>query len=408
MSAGSFAGEVAPSVGVAVGRAGAATESACAFAGEVTQPAGAAFGCTAAARDPAESFGAEVSPARSTGVAFPCAAEASGSGASFGAEVWPARSAGLAFGCAAVASGPDVSFGAEVSSAPLGAARLPVRRPRGGRTGSWRSTASRTARATIWPNVMCGSTCDSSPLSCSNPCRHSSSITALISHRPAPSGRIRSAGAVSSGSTPASQILYLPRALTGRLLHQRLPRRRVEHRRRRRFLRPLPGLRRCAGHARRRAGARHRSFGCRGRPGASLCAAPAAGLFALALLPIEGVLQQRRRVERQRAVPHPLARPFDLPAQPHRLDAAPSGGFAVAEFARGVIEQAGEAPGQVQAAALKLAQVVDDHDFELVFDGGQFLEPLHQMAVGKAGNGGGDRRFGSGAIHGANIMIENK
>ena len=93
-------------------------------------------------------------------------------------------------------------FGAEVCAASAG--RLAVRRPRGGRAGSWRSSASRTNRPMSWPAVRCGSTWERRPLSRSSPCRQSSSITALISHRPAPSGRIRSAGAASSGAAFAN------------------------------------------------------------------------------------------------------------------------------------------------------------------------------------------------------------
>ena len=155
-------------------------DKACAFAAEVMTPAGMAFRCAAA--------------------------PALGPVASFGAEVSPTPTVGAAFRCADVASDLPASFGAEVSAAPPATARLPVRRPRGGRAGSWRSTASRTTRPRSCPNVRRGSTCDSSPLSCSNPLRQSSSITALSSHRSAPSGRIRSAGAVNSGSTPASSF----------------------------------------------------------------------------------------------------------------------------------------------------------------------------------------------------------
>ena len=63
---------------------------------------------------------------------------------------------------------------------------------------------------------------------------------------------------------------------------------------------------------------------------------------------------------------------------------------------------------EVWPAPFKLAQVVDYHDFKLVFDGGQFLELLHEPPVGKGGNGGGDRRVRSRSIHAANIMPENK
>ena len=229
-SALTFAGEVVTTARVAAGCVGAVAESdpagsfgaegqvgmghfaetprrsvsAGVFAGEGAPPAGAAFrraDAAVAPSGPGASFGAEVvTPA---GMAFRCAAASGPGTSSFGAEVSAAPSVGAAFRCAPTASDRAASFGAEVSSA---AARLPVRRPRGGRAGSWRSTASRTSRPRSCPNVRCGSTCDSSPLSCSNPLRQSSSITALSSHRPAPNGRIRSAGAVNSGSTPASNF----------------------------------------------------------------------------------------------------------------------------------------------------------------------------------------------------------
>ena len=144
----------------------------------------------------------EVVPPAGTAIRCAGAVEAG----SFGAEVSPTPSVGAAFRRALTASDRAASFGAEVSAAPSEPSRLPVRRPRGGRAGSWRSTASRTTRPRSCPNVRCGATCDSSPLSCSKPRRQSSSITALSSHRPAPNGRIRSAGAVSSGSTPASSF----------------------------------------------------------------------------------------------------------------------------------------------------------------------------------------------------------
>ena len=67
--------------------------------------------------------------------------------------------------------------------------------------------------------------------------------------RPYPVGRSRQLRV-----DPGQQLLYLPSALAGRLLHQRLPRRGVEHRRHLRFLRPLSGLRRYARRERRRAG----------------------------------------------------------------------------------------------------------------------------------------------------------
>ena len=52
---------------------------------------------------------------------------------------------------------------------------------------------------------------------------------------------------------------------------------------------------------------------------------------------IEGVLQLRRRAQGERAVLQPLARPGGLGAQAHRLYAAPSGTFAVPQFAHCVV-----------------------------------------------------------------------
>ena len=93
-------------------------------------------------------------------------------------------------------------FAAGGRSAPAGALR--VRPRRGGRPGSWRSRPSLTSRPTSCPSVMCGSTWESSPLSCSSPRWQSASMTALSSQRPSPSGRSRSAGTASAGSTSAS------------------------------------------------------------------------------------------------------------------------------------------------------------------------------------------------------------
>ena len=56
------------------------------------------------------------------------------------------------------------------------AARVPVRARRGGRLGSWRSSASCTMRPTSCPTVMRGSTCDSNPRRCSSPCWQSASV----------------------------------------------------------------------------------------------------------------------------------------------------------------------------------------------------------------------------------------
>ena len=85
---------------------------------------------------------------------------------------------GCAVRAAVVAFGAAGSFGAEVARA-TSALRRPPRRPHGGRDGSWRSSASCTNRPSSCPVVICGSTWDNSPLSCSNPRWQSSSTTAF-------------------------------------------------------------------------------------------------------------------------------------------------------------------------------------------------------------------------------------
>ena len=187
-------------------------------------------------------------------------------------------------------------------------------------------------------------------------------------------------------------FLHLPRALARRPRHQRLPLRCAQQRRRIRF-------------RYRRRSVRRRSVGRWHRPDAGLRAATAASL--LTLLPLESVLQLRRRVQRQRAVLNPPTRPFHLYAQPHRLDAAPSGSVAVTEFAHRVLEQAGKAEGQIQAAPLKLAQVVDHDHFEVLFDGRQLLDPLQQTLIGKRGHGRRNRHVLSYVTHAINVINES-
>ena len=132
---------------------------------------------------------------------------------------------------------------------------------------------------------------------------------------------------------------HLPRALPCSLIHQRLPRRDVQLRRRLPFRRWHQCRRRW-----RRAGAPH---GC-ARPG------PRAARRArpLPITPLEGGLQLRRRVQRQRAVPQPLARSLHVRAQLHGVDPPPRGGVAVAQPAGDVVEQAGEAPPQIIPSTL--------------------------------------------------------
>ena len=122
-------------------------------------------------------------------------------GAAPEAPVLPDR-AGRFVADAAAPSEFAFRFAAGGLLAPAGALR--VRPRRGGRPGSWRSRPSLTSRPTSCPSVMCGSTWESSPLSCSSPRWQSASMTALSSQRPSPSGRSRSAGTASAGSTSAS------------------------------------------------------------------------------------------------------------------------------------------------------------------------------------------------------------
>ena len=83
--------------------------------------------------------------------------------------------AGALFGCACSDVGVRGAF------AFASAGRLPPRARRGGRLGSWRSSPSLTRRPTSCPMVMRGSTCESSPRSCSSPCWHSASMVAFSS-----------------------------------------------------------------------------------------------------------------------------------------------------------------------------------------------------------------------------------
>lgn len=66
----------------------------------------------------------------------------------------------------------------------------------------------------------------------------------------------------------------------------------------------------------------------------------------------------------------------------------------------------GEVQAEIQVAPLKFTQVVEDDAFDLVFNGGQFLDPLQQTLVGEGGNGGGDRRVERGFIHRSSVSID--
>ena len=148
----------------------------CVLAGELPAPPGCANRCAGEGTprdEPVRAFAAEV-------VASVSMVDRFGSDAESPSERAPCT-----------AGGRSVRAGA-----------LRVRPRRGGRPGSWRSRPSLTSRPTSCPSVMWGSTCESSPLSCSSPRWQSASITALSSQRPSPSGRTRSAGTASAGSTP--------------------------------------------------------------------------------------------------------------------------------------------------------------------------------------------------------------
>ena len=109
-----------------------------------------------------------------------------------------AEPAGSSVHCAMPVSGPATSFGAEVSSATSG--------PGGCGASCEEAATDRGGPALpsppapgLAPNVICGSTCDNSPLSCSNPSWQSSSITAFElppprSQRPHPVRRPRQIG----------------------------------------------------------------------------------------------------------------------------------------------------------------------------------------------------------------------
>ena len=269
------------------------------------------------------------------------------------------------------------------SSSKRGVAPQPAATPaserRGGRLGSWRSSASCTRRPTSCPSVMRGSTCESSPRSCSSPCRHSASIVAFSSWRPSPSGRTRSAGGASSGSRSAS-IRRTCRAL--------LPAASSTS-----FCRPT---------ASSTSGGGSGSAGGNGTAGRS--PPPASPP-----VPVERPLQLRGGAQRQRAVAQPLPRVRLIGAQPRGADAPSGGRVAVAELAHRVVEQAGEASLQIQAARLDLGQVVDDGALQVPFVADQVPGLPQQLAVGEGADGGGDRGPGGGGemrgIHTVNILL---
>ena len=191
------------------------------------------------------------------------------------------------------------------------------------------------------------------------------------------------------GVHAGQQLLYLPRALAGRLRHQRLPRGPVQHRRR--FQR-LDSRR----WRQQRLLPRH------GRPAPHDGAAPSA--LPVALLTVECALQLSCRAQGERSVLQPFAHLLELGAEVHGVDAPRGGGVGIAELAHHVVEQAGEAAAEIQPARVDLAQMVDDGDLELLFEVRQFPGLRKQRVVAEAGDGGGEFDFVPGAaVHAVNI-----
>ena len=342
----------------------------CVLAGELPAPPGCANRCAGEGTprdEPVRAFAAEV-------VASVSMVDRFGSDAESPSERAPCT-----------AGGRSVRAGA-----------LRVRPRRGGRPGSWRSRPSLTSRPTSCPSVMWGSTCESSPLSCSSPRWQSASITALSSQRPSPSGRTRSAGTASAGSTSASIFVtsrvLLPAACSTSAFCADTSS-------------TGPGFGSGAGFrwADRAGAGRAEPFGRTADP--VPVPAPRARSRSLeAITPLEGGLQLRRRVQGQRAVPEPLAHALDPRAQLHGVDPAPGGGVAVAERALHVVEQAGEAAAQVHAAGFDLAQMIDDEDVDLVIEASQLAGLLQELVVGEAGYSGGDVGVQRGSRHDVNII----
>ena len=139
----------------------------------------------------------------------------------------------------------------------------------------------------------------------------------------------------------------LPGALAGRLFDELPPPHRIEHQRRRLRLGGERYGRR--GVCRRIVLSRQprRCLPCR-------CDRRSAGDRPAPPLPVERPLQLRGGAQRQRAVAQPLPRVRLIGAQPHGADAPCGGRVAVAELAHRVVEQAGEASLQIQAARLDL------------------------------------------------------
>ena len=96
-------------------------------------------------------------------------------------------------------------------------------------------------------------------------------------------------------------------------------------------------------------------------------------------------------------------------AQPHGADAPSGGSVAVAELAYRVVEQAGEASLQIEAARLDLGQVVDDGALQVPFVADQVAGLPQQLAVAEGADGGGDGGPGGGGercgLHDVNITL---
>ena len=230
-------------------------------------------------------------------------------------------------------------------------------------------------------------------------------LVAPVAERAHAVGRRRQFG-VQVGQHPAD----LACALAGRLLDELPSSCRIEHQRRRR----LGVARRCGRRGVRRRIVRPRSLGGGGphrtarRCGARRRDRRGAGDRPAPPLPVERPLQLGSGAQRQRAVAQPLPRVRLVGAQPHGADAPPGGSVAVAELAHRVVEQAGAASLQVQAAGLDFGQVVDDGALQVALVVDQRAGLAQQLAVGEHTDGGGDRGADSGrmsgVLHGVNVL----
>ena len=188
-------------------------------------------------------------------------------------------------------------------------------------------------------------------------------------------------------------LRHLPRALAGRLLHQRLLRRYVQHRSRLWFRRRLPLGRPCRRRPRRAVRSHGRS--CPGPGPTRSLAITKAACNCAAASRVSEPSQSRSRT------PSILVHSF------MGVDPAPGGGVAVAERALHVVEQAGEAAAQVHAAGFDLAQMIDDEDVDLVIEASQLAGLLQELVVGEAGYSGGDVGVQRGSRHRKYTMINN-